>query len=87
MTLHSIQSTAPGERVQNEVEPASADTESGDARRGWQSAFIDDLTAASDLLDCLENQGVREAELVVLNEVSFVVRWRLDVLTALTSTG
>ncbi len=43
---------------------------------GWESVTLDDLTAASDLLDHLENRGVGEAELVVLGERSFLVRWR-----------
>lgn len=36
---------------------------------------LDDLTAASDLLDDLENQGFCALELVVLGERHFVVRW------------
>ena len=56
--------------------PANGPSAERNSGRGWEMIPLDDLTAASDLLDCLENQGVREAELVVLNEVSFVARWR-----------
>lgn len=45
-------------------------------RTDWQLTSVDDLTAAEDLLDCLENQGYSERELVVLGNSSFAVRWR-----------
>ncbi len=47
-----------------------------DSRPGWETVALDDLTAVTDLLDHLENHGVRESELVILGEQSFVVRWR-----------
>jgi hypothetical protein len=52
----------------------------GDARKPasteWQLATLNDLTAAEELLDCLENQGFAERELVVLGDSCFAVRWR-----------
>lgn len=42
----------------------------------WQLTSVDDLTAAEDLLDALENQGYTERELVVMGNSSFAVRWR-----------
>jgi hypothetical protein len=42
----------------------------------WQLTDVNDLTAAEDLLDLLENQGYAERELVVLGNSSFAVRWR-----------
>ena len=45
-------------------------------RTEWQLATVDDLTAAEELLDCLENQGFAERELVVLGNSAFAVRWR-----------
>jgi hypothetical protein len=42
----------------------------------WQLVTVDDLTAAEELLDCLENQGFAERELVVLGNARFAVRWR-----------
>jgi|SRR6516165_7765549 hypothetical protein len=42
----------------------------------WQLTTVNDLTAAEELLDCLENQGVEERELVVLGNSCFAVRWR-----------
>ncbi|MBA4067896.1 MAG: hypothetical protein C0501_30185 [Isosphaera sp.] len=45
-------------------------------RADWQLATVADLTAAEDLLDCLENQGYEERELVVLGNACFAVRWR-----------
>lgn len=42
----------------------------------WQLTSVDDLTAAEDLLDSLENQGYTERELVVMGNSSFAVRWR-----------
>lgn len=42
----------------------------------WHLTTVTDLTAAEDLLDCLENQGVAERELVVLGNSCFAVRWR-----------
>ena len=37
---------------------------------------VNDLTDAEDLLDCLENQGIDERELVILGNSCFAVRWR-----------
>jgi hypothetical protein len=42
----------------------------------WQMAVVDDLSAAEDLLDCLEARGFEHRELVVLGNSSFAVRWR-----------
>jgi len=42
----------------------------------WHLTTVTDLTAAEELLDCLENQGVAERELVVLGNSCFAVRWR-----------
>ena len=46
------------------------------ARTDWRMTTVDNLTHAEDLLDCLENQGVEERELVVLGNSCFAVRWR-----------
>jgi len=45
-------------------------------RTDWRMTTVDDLTAAEDLLDCLENQGIEERELVILGNSCFAVRWR-----------
>jgi len=45
-------------------------------RTDWQLTPVDDLTAAEDLLDCLEAQGYAERELVVLGNSCFAVRWK-----------
>ena len=45
-------------------------------RTDWQLTAIDDLTHAEELLDCLENQGYAERELIVMGNSSFAVRWR-----------
>jgi len=42
----------------------------------WQLTTVDDLTAAEDLLDCLEAHGYEERELVVTGNSTFAVRWR-----------
>jgi hypothetical protein len=42
----------------------------------WHMTTVDDLTDAESLLDCLENQGIEERELVVLGNSCFAVRWR-----------
>jgi hypothetical protein len=51
----------------------------GETRRAmakWTLTTVDDLTAAEELLDTLENAGFRERELLVLGNASFAVRWR-----------
>lgn len=42
----------------------------------WHLTTVNDLTAAEELLDSLENQGYEERELVVLGNSCFAVRWR-----------
>lgn len=42
----------------------------------WQLTPVSDLTAAEDLLDCLEAHGYAERELLVLGNSSFAVRYR-----------
>jgi len=42
----------------------------------WQMTSVDDLSAAEDLLDCLEANGVADKELVVMGNKCFAVRWR-----------
>jgi hypothetical protein len=54
----------------------SADRRSSPVRTDWQLTAVDDLTHAEELLDCLENQGYTERELVVMGNSSFAVRWR-----------
>jgi hypothetical protein len=46
------------------------------ARTEWQLTTVTDLTDAEDLLDCLEAQGFRERELVILGNACFAIRWR-----------
>lgn len=46
------------------------------ARADWQLTAVNDLSAAEDLLDCLEAHGYAERELVVTGNSSFAVRWR-----------
>ena len=48
----------------------------GNLAAEWHLTTVNDLTAAEELLDCLENQGVAERELVVLGNTCFAVRWR-----------
>lgn len=43
---------------------------------GWQTVTVEDLTLARDLLDWLETAGYAERELVVVDNSTFVVRWR-----------
>jgi hypothetical protein len=43
---------------------------------GWHTLTISGLSAAEELLDRLEANGVAEAELFVLGESTFAVRWR-----------
>ena len=62
-------------------DPASDTLTSGNQphaanRTDWQMTTVNDLTAAEDLLDCLENHGAVERELVVLGNSCFAVRWR-----------
>lgn len=59
------------------ADPA-ADTLAEDRRvaADWQLTTVDDLSAAEDLLDCLEAHGYAERELVVTGNSSFAVRWR-----------
>jgi len=45
-------------------------------RIDWHMTTVNDLTDAEDLLDCLENQGIEDRELVVLGNSCFAVRWR-----------
>lgn len=45
-------------------------------RTDWQLTSVDNLTHAEELLDCLENQGYAERELVIMGNASFAVRWR-----------
>ena len=45
-------------------------------RTEWQMTAVTSLSDAEELLDCLENQGIAERELVVLGESAFAVRWR-----------
>ncbi|QDU22464.1 hypothetical protein [Urbifossiella limnaea] len=42
----------------------------------WQLTCVDDLSAAEDLLDCLEAHGFAERELVMTGNATFAVRWR-----------
>jgi hypothetical protein len=42
----------------------------------WQLTTVDDLSAAEDLLDCLEAHGYEERELVVTGNSTFAIRWR-----------
>jgi hypothetical protein len=42
----------------------------------WQITTVDSLSAAEDLLDCLEAQGHTEREMVVLGNSCFAVRWK-----------
>jgi hypothetical protein len=46
------------------------------SRADWQLATVTNLRDAEDMLDCLENQGVAERELVILGNSCFAVRWR-----------
>jgi len=58
----------------------AADTVAGGVRAprrsDWQLTTVDDLTAAEDLLDCLEAHGYEDRELVVTGNSTFAVRWR-----------
>lgn len=65
------------------VADPSADTLHGEAgtttvfaEAAWHTAAVATLDRATDLLDSLENHGVRERELVTLADDRFLVRWR-----------
>jgi hypothetical protein len=45
-------------------------------RTDWQVTTVADLTAAGELLDCLEVRGFEERELIILGNSTFAVRWR-----------
>ncbi len=42
----------------------------------WQTVELNRLSEVEDLLDSLENSSVRHREFQVLNNNTFVVRWR-----------
>ena len=42
----------------------------------WQLRTVAGLRDAEELLDCLEAQGYKYRELVILGKASFAVRWR-----------
>jgi hypothetical protein len=42
----------------------------------WSLRTVSALRDAEELLDCLEAQGYKERELVILGKSSFAVRWR-----------
>jgi len=42
----------------------------------WHLRTVVSLRDAEALLDCLEGQGYKERELVILGKASFAVRWR-----------
>ncbi|HJZ56853.1 MAG TPA: hypothetical protein VKE74_17930 [Gemmataceae bacterium] len=42
----------------------------------WQVTTVASLSAAEQLLDCLEAQGYAEREMVILGNSSFAIRWR-----------
>jgi hypothetical protein len=42
----------------------------------WHLRTVAGLRDAEELLDCLEAQGFKERELVMLGKASFAVRWR-----------
>jgi hypothetical protein len=42
----------------------------------WQSATVSDLSAAEALLNHAEAEGYQERELVILDNSTFLVRWR-----------
>ena len=45
-------------------------------RRATGSRTVAGLRDAEELLDCLEAQGYKARELVILGKASFAVRWR-----------
>jgi len=45
-------------------------------RGDWQITAVEHLSAAEDMLDCLEANGIAERELIVLGNSCFAVRWR-----------
>jgi hypothetical protein len=86
LAVASVVATRPDDVLIGEAtvvglgDPA-ADTMSGSqpqqqARTEWQLTTVTDLTDAEDLLDCLEAQGFKERELVVLGNSCFAIRWR-----------
>lgn len=42
----------------------------------WHLRTVAGLRDAEELLDCLEAQGYKDRELVILGKASFAVRWR-----------
>ncbi|HEX4608833.1 MAG TPA: hypothetical protein VH092_11570 [Urbifossiella sp.] len=79
-TRSGIQTALAGQTtVVGLADPAAETVASGPRttnRTDWQLTTVDNLTAAEDLLDCLEAHGFGERELVVLGNSSFAVRWR-----------
>jgi hypothetical protein len=75
------QATSGGQNTAVGLNDAGAETlPAGGVRRTaggeWHLTTVNDLTAAEELLDSLENQGFAERELVVLGNSCFAVRWR-----------
>jgi hypothetical protein len=72
--------TAGGQNTAVGLTDPGAETLAGGSRSRprteWHLTTVDNLTAAEELLDCLENQGFTERELVVLGNSAFAVRWR-----------
>jgi hypothetical protein len=42
----------------------------------WHLTSVNNLTAAEEMLDCLEGRGVVDRELIILGNASFAIRWR-----------
>jgi len=71
-----------GENTAVGLADAGADTLVGNhglhapMRTDWNITTVSALSNAEDLLDCLENRGFTERELLVLGNSCFAVRWR-----------
>jgi hypothetical protein len=76
--IHSA--LAAGERTAVGLGDPAAETLSSEtsakSAKEWQLTTVDNLTAAEELLDLLENQGFAEREVVILGNARFAVRWR-----------
>jgi hypothetical protein len=75
LTIHPVECDKPTTTpTADTVEITAGTSEPKPAE--WHLVTVSSLTAAQEILDSLEAQGVAEREFVVLGNSSFAVRWR-----------
>ncbi len=78
----AVHTALAGDNTAVGLKDAATDTLVGGSSRpsatlsDWQLTTVNDLTAAEDLLDCLEANGIENREVIVLGNSCFAVRWR-----------